>query len=108
MDLVSLQIDAEGEVEEHLDRTSWFKTVTLRPKIVVKGKSQQLDVIVGPNFRSVVLYSPSAARRYDAPIGHVGPCRGYPQRASPMSARSACMMSAGSRRFVASGSTKAS
>lgn len=29
--LVSLECDAEGEVEEFLDRTSWFKKVTLRP-----------------------------------------------------------------------------
>ena len=42
MDLVSLSIDAEGEVEEHLDRTSWFKTVTLYPKIVVKGKPKEM------------------------------------------------------------------
>jgi organic hydroperoxide reductase OsmC/OhrA len=42
MDMVSLSIDAEGEVEEHLDRTSWFKTVTLYPKIVVKGKPQEM------------------------------------------------------------------
>jgi organic hydroperoxide reductase OsmC/OhrA len=42
MDMVSLSIDAEGEVEEHLDRTSWFKTVTLYPKIVVKGKPKEM------------------------------------------------------------------
>ena len=32
-----------------------------RAVMSVKGKSQQLDVIVGPNFRSVVLYSPNPA-----------------------------------------------
>jgi len=42
MDMVSLSIDAEGEVEEHLDRTSWFKTVTLYPKIVVTGKPKEM------------------------------------------------------------------
>lgn len=40
MDLVSFTCDAEGEVEEFLDRTSWFKTVTLYPKIVVRGKPE--------------------------------------------------------------------
>ena len=42
MELVSLEIDAEGEVEEFIDRTSWFKTVSLYPKIVVKGKSREV------------------------------------------------------------------
>ena len=32
-----------------------------RAVMSVKGKSQQLDVIVGPHFRSVVLYSPNPA-----------------------------------------------
>ena len=35
LDLISLEMDAEGEVEEFLDRTSWFKQVTIRPRIVV-------------------------------------------------------------------------
>ncbi len=42
MDLVSLEMEAEGEVEEFLDRTSWFKKVTLYPKIVVRGKSKEV------------------------------------------------------------------
>jgi len=42
MDLVSLAIDVEGEVEEHLDRTSWFKRVTFYPRIVVRGKSKEM------------------------------------------------------------------
>jgi uncharacterized OsmC-like protein len=42
MDLVSFTCDAEGEVEEFLDRTSWFKTVTLYPKIVVRGKPEAI------------------------------------------------------------------
>jgi len=37
MELVSFGCEAEGEVEEHLDRTSWFKTLVLRPRIVVRG-----------------------------------------------------------------------
>ncbi|MDD5094936.1 MAG: OsmC family protein [Dehalococcoidia bacterium] len=40
IELVSFECEAEGEVEEFIDRTSWFKKVTLSPKIVVRGKSQ--------------------------------------------------------------------
>jgi organic hydroperoxide reductase OsmC/OhrA len=42
MDLVSLEMEAVGEVEEHLDRTSWFKRVTFFPRIVVKGKPREM------------------------------------------------------------------
>ncbi len=42
MDLVSLEMEAVGEVEEHLDRTSWFKRVTFYPRIVVKSKSKEM------------------------------------------------------------------
>jgi organic hydroperoxide reductase OsmC/OhrA len=38
MELVSFECEAVGEVEEHIDQTSWFKKVTLMPKIVVKNK----------------------------------------------------------------------
>ncbi len=41
-ELVSFECEAEGEVESFLDRTSWFKTVILRPKIVVKNKPQEM------------------------------------------------------------------
>jgi aldose 1-epimerase len=37
-----------------------------RAVMTVKGKSQQLDVVLGPNYRSVVLYSPNPA---NAPAG---------------------------------------
>jgi len=40
INLVSFSCEAEGEVEEFIDRTSWFKKVTLYPKIFVKGKSK--------------------------------------------------------------------
>ncbi len=40
MDLVSFTCDAEGEVEEFIDRTSWFKSMTLFPRIVVRGKPE--------------------------------------------------------------------
>jgi len=38
IDLISFECEAVGEVEEHIDRTSWFKSFTLYPKLVVKGK----------------------------------------------------------------------
>jgi organic hydroperoxide reductase OsmC/OhrA len=38
--LVSFECEAVGEVEEFLDKTSWFKTVALRPKLVVAGKPE--------------------------------------------------------------------
>ncbi len=40
LELVSFECNAEGEVEEHIDKTSWFKTVTLRPTITVRGGSE--------------------------------------------------------------------
>ena len=42
LELVSFECDAVGEIEEFIDRTSWFKTVTLYPKIVVRGKPEQV------------------------------------------------------------------
>ncbi len=40
LELVSFECSAEGEVEEHLDKTSWFRKVLLRPKLVVRGGSE--------------------------------------------------------------------
>ncbi len=34
-----------------------------RAVMSVKGKAQQLDVILGPNYRSIVLYSPNPGKR---------------------------------------------
>jgi organic hydroperoxide reductase OsmC/OhrA len=42
IELVSFECEAEGEVEEFIDRTSWFKRVTLYPKVVVRGKTQAM------------------------------------------------------------------
>ncbi len=39
LDLVSFECTAVGEVEEHIDKTSWFKKVVLQPKIKVRGSS---------------------------------------------------------------------
>jgi organic hydroperoxide reductase OsmC/OhrA len=39
IEVLSFECEAEGEVEEFIDRTSWFKKVTLSPKIIVRGKS---------------------------------------------------------------------
>jgi uncharacterized OsmC-like protein len=38
--LVSFECSVEGEVEEHIDKTSWFKKVVLHPRIVVRGGSE--------------------------------------------------------------------
>ncbi len=40
LELVSLECLAEGDVEEYLDKTSWFRKVVLHPKIVVRGSSE--------------------------------------------------------------------
>lgn len=40
LDLVAFECKAEGEVEEHLDKTSWFKKVVLSPRIVVRGGAE--------------------------------------------------------------------
>lgn len=38
IELVSYQCEAVGEVEEFIDKTSWFKTLTLHPTLVIRGK----------------------------------------------------------------------
>ena len=40
LELVSLECTAEGEVEEHIDKTSWFNKVVLHPRIKVRGSSE--------------------------------------------------------------------
>lgn len=42
IELVSFECEAVGEVEEFMDRTSWFKKVILSPKLVVKGKPEDV------------------------------------------------------------------
>ena len=42
IDLVSFECEALGEVEEFMDRTSWFKKVTLSPRVVAKGKPEEV------------------------------------------------------------------
>jgi organic hydroperoxide reductase OsmC/OhrA len=42
IELVSFECEAVGEVEEFMDRTSWFKKVTLSPRIVAKGKPDEV------------------------------------------------------------------
>lgn len=42
INLVSFECEAVGEVEEFIDRTSWFKKVTLSPNVVVKGKPREV------------------------------------------------------------------
>ena len=40
IELVTFECEAVGEVEEFMDRTSWFKRVALSPRIVVKGTTE--------------------------------------------------------------------
>jgi len=42
IEIVSFECKAEGEVEEFMDRTSWFRKVTLYPKLVAKGKPEEV------------------------------------------------------------------
>ncbi len=42
VELVSFRCEAVGEVEEFLDRTSRFKTLTLYPELVVRGASPEV------------------------------------------------------------------
>jgi organic hydroperoxide reductase OsmC/OhrA len=42
VNLVSFSCEAAGEVEELIDRTSWFKRVTLSPEIVVEGTPKEV------------------------------------------------------------------
>ena len=42
IDLVSYTCEAEGHVEEFLDRTSIFDKVTLRPRIVARGDEDRV------------------------------------------------------------------
>ena len=42
LDLVSFECTAEGEVEEHIDKTSWFRKVVLHPKIAIRGSSENV------------------------------------------------------------------
>ena len=41
LELESLECRAEGEVEEFIDRTSWFRRITLYPRIVARGKPEE-------------------------------------------------------------------
>jgi organic hydroperoxide reductase OsmC/OhrA len=42
VNLISYRCEAIGEVEEYIDKTSWFKTLTLNPVLVVRGGSAQV------------------------------------------------------------------
>jgi len=42
IELVSFECEAEGEVEEFVDRTSLFARVILSPRLVVKGTSEEV------------------------------------------------------------------
>lgn len=42
LDLISFECISEGEVEEFIDKTSWFKKVIMHPKIKVRGSSESI------------------------------------------------------------------
>jgi uncharacterized OsmC-like protein len=42
IELISFECEAIGEVEEFMDRTSWFRKVTLSPRVVAKGKPEEV------------------------------------------------------------------
>ena len=52
-----------------------------RAAVSVKGKSQQLDVLLGPNYKAIVLYSPNPANARGG--GGRGGGRGAPPAAAP-------------------------
>ncbi|MCX5870362.1 MAG: OsmC family protein [Deltaproteobacteria bacterium] len=69
IELISFECEAVGEVEEHIDKTSWFKRLTLFPKLVVRGKpvsvvQRALDLAlkystICQSFKSEVLVEPT-------------------------------------------------
>ena len=73
IELISFDCEAEGEVEEFMDRTSWFKKVTLTPRIVAKGKPEDvvrraLDMAlkystICQSLKSEVIISPTIVLR---------------------------------------------
>jgi len=79
LNLVSLHCEAEGEVEEFIDRTSWFKKVVLRPKIVVKGGTREivqraLDMAmkystINQSFKSELIITPEIIIQSDEKTG---------------------------------------
>jgi organic hydroperoxide reductase OsmC/OhrA len=40
LDMVSYEAKAVGEIEEFLDKTSWFKKIILQPRICVRGGTE--------------------------------------------------------------------
>ncbi len=40
LDLVAFECEAIGEVQEFIDQTSWFKQLILKPRITVRGSSE--------------------------------------------------------------------
>lgn len=69
INLISFECEAVGEVEEFIDKTSWFKTLTLYPRLVVQGKpanavQRALDLAlkystICQSFKSEVIVQPT-------------------------------------------------
>lgn len=69
IELIAYHCEAMGEVEEHLDKTSWFKSLTLTPTLVVRNTSvavvqRALDLAlkystICQSFRSEIVVKPT-------------------------------------------------
>lgn len=69
VELISFECEAVGEVEEHIDKTSWFKAITLYPRLVIRGSSEEvvrraLELAlkystICQSFKSEVIITPS-------------------------------------------------
>jgi len=69
INLISFECEAVGEVEEYIDKTSWFKKLTLYPRLVVQGKpagvvQRALDLAlkystICQSFKSEVIVEPT-------------------------------------------------
>ncbi len=57
IDLISLECEAVGEVEEFIDQTSDFKRITLRPKLVVRSKKPGVVEVVKRALDMALKYS---------------------------------------------------
>ena len=72
-----------------------------RAVMSVKGKTQQLDVLLGPNYRAIVLYSPNPANARGGGGGGRGAGRGDPPAAPPAAPAAPTMPLTGAKDTVA-------
>ena len=72
-----------------------------RAVMSVKGKTQQLDVLLGPNYRSIVLYSPNPANARGGGGGGRGAGRGDQPATPPAAPAAPTMPLTGAKETVA-------